>query len=210
MLLGLVVLGSGAVVAAVVGGAAYLLLRRRAIAGLAGVAAAMTWVLFLFESALYSVGEYGPEYYSFSDYVKYRDAIDSVWGVPIGCGYAVLAGALVVVGALLSRRWGRGWALASAPVVAAAVALPLIVPDVLPRVEYGKDPVFYMSHANPTKACFIYGVERPGFDHDNPPNDPELCLSRLRGRPKVHDLELELNESGVRPYDHVPHGHWGG
>ncbi|HEX2233720.1 MAG TPA: hypothetical protein VHG69_10190 [Thermoleophilaceae bacterium] len=230
----LFVFGIGAVAGAIVAAATWQLLRRaypRArvgwIAALAGAAAAATWVLFAYEWLSYSLSENQPSYYPHSDYIEYRRAVDGGPGLAIGLGYSLLAGTLVAMGYAAFRWKGPGLAMISALLALGAVALPLLVPAVLPRAEYGKDPVFYLSRGPPiedpatgtARLCVMYGVERPGPDPPGRRSDPELCLDfrltrvsrRLVRDPSpvsvdrlsVYDIQDELNESDVRPQDPV-------
>lgn len=183
------------------------------VAVLAGGAGAVTWFVFGFESLLYSTRENGPVYYSFSDYVEYRNAPSE----PIGVGYAVLTAALVIGAALA----GRGRRVALALAAAGSIALPVAVPAALPRAEYGKDPVFHTptSYEDPTSGrpvvCLAYGVQRIGVDPTTV-DEPDLCFQLpdrstaprlVTGRPLVLDpdtprrLAKALNESGIRPRD---------
>ena len=122
-------IGIGAGAAVLVAAAGYFTLRRPGAAVLAGIAAAATWVVFVFEWVLYDVRENGPVYAKSTEYVQYREAIESS-GLAIGVGYAVLAGVLVIAAGWLGRgiAWNPGIAAA-----AIAIALPLIVPAALPR-----------------------------------------------------------------------------
>jgi|SRR5215207_121641 len=185
------------------------------LAVLAGGAGAISWFVFGFESLLYSTRENGPAYYSFSDYVEYRNAPSE----PIGVGYALLTAALVVATALVDG--GRRVALAL--VAAGSVALPVVVPAALSRAEYGKDPVFHTptSYEDPTSGrpvvCIAYGVQRIGADPTTG-DQPDLCFQLtdrstvprlVTGRPLALDpdtpyrLAEALNESGIRPRDPV-------
>jgi hypothetical protein len=210
----LFVFGIGVLAGAAVAVVSQAALRHPLLAGLAGCASTAAWLLFAFDWMLYAVGENGPAYYSFSTYVEYRRAVEGLGGVAIGLGYALLAGAVVVGATVLSRRAGRGWAVATAPIVVGAVALPALVPGVLPRVEHGRDPVLHLSHGpykdpgtGMTTVCFHYGVERLGAGPDAVGNDPELCVRR-RHRMNAYELSEELNDSGIRPRDKVPGGSW--
>jgi hypothetical protein len=163
----------------------------------AGAVAAITWVLFALELLFYSLDENRPGYYPHSDYEEYRRALDgAATAVAAGIGYALLAGSLVAFAEIVRRR--RGPVAGAVAVVAAlyATALPLVVPAALPRDEFGKDPVFYVSHAGNVefqpyfpKVCFAYGVERSPAESVGRKADPTL--------------QDELNESEVRPLDPV-------
>jgi hypothetical protein len=193
VLLLLYLFGTGVAAGALVGGAVFLVLRRPGVAWLAACATAATWVIFAFDWLLYDLDDTRPQYYSFSDYVQYRDAIEGVAGVAIGVGYALLAGLLAAAAARLGRRW----ALLTVPGVAGAIALPLIVAALLPRAEYGKARVFYAVSRVADNACFKYGVERPD---DEQSDDPTLCLT-AGSEVETYALARELNESGIRPYE---------
>jgi hypothetical protein len=215
----LFVFGIGLVAGAVVAVVTWGLLRGhrsvRWVAPLAGVAAGATWVLFALDWVFYSVLENQPSYYPHSDYVQYRRAQDGLGVVASGLGYTLLAGSLVGIAEALRRRQGlaRWWAAAAALVAGGAIALPLVVPASLPRAEFGKDPVFYLSKGPPivdpatgnSRVCFMYGVQRPGPEPPGGPSDPEVCLDfRPSGELDTYDVQNALNESSVRPHDPVP------
>jgi hypothetical protein len=168
------------------------------------VAAVAAWLVFLSDALLYAIGENGPDYYSFSDYVKYRDAQKGVGGWTIGVGYALLAGALVAAAAVVRRRAGPAWASVIALAAVGAIALPALVPAHLARAERGKDAAFFHT-PGPGDACFLYAVERFGTAETVDPDSPKLCV-RLRRHVNATELENELSESGVRPYDEVSEG----
>jgi hypothetical protein len=178
--------------------------RHIGVAILALVAAVAAWLVFLWDALLYAVGENGPDYYSFSDYVKYRDAQQSVGGWAIGVGYALLAGALVAAAAVLRRRAGPVWAAVVALAAVGAIALPAVVPAHLSRAERGKDAAFFHT-PGPGDACFLYAVERFGTAETVDPHSPKLCV-RLSRHVSSSELENELSQSGVRPYDAVSEG----
>jgi hypothetical protein len=123
----LIGIGSGAAVLAAAAG--YFTLRRPGVAVLAGIAAAATWLVFVIEWMVYDTRENGPVYAKSTEYVQYRDAIEST-GLAIGFGYAVLAGVVVIAAGRLGRThaWNPG-----IPAAAIAIALPLLVPAALPR-----------------------------------------------------------------------------
>ena len=122
-------IGIGAGAAVLVAAAGYFTLRQPGVAVLAGIAAGATWVVFVFEWIAYDVRENGPVYAKSTEYVQYREAIESS-GVAIGFGYAVLAGVVVIAAGRLRRGIGWNPGIAAA---ALAIALPLIVPAALPR-----------------------------------------------------------------------------
>jgi hypothetical protein len=184
------------------------------VALLACAAGAITWFVFRFEWSLYVAAENRPTYYGFSDYLEYRQDV----GTPIGIAYAVLTATLVVGARLLGGRWRVALSLAAA----SSIALPVAVPAVLPRAEYGKDPVFHTpySYEDPSSGrpvvCFAYGVERIGAPA--PAGERDVCLQLpdrntaprlVTGRPLALDpdtpsrLAEALNESGIRPRDPV-------
>jgi hypothetical protein len=218
----LLFLGVAVVIGGAVAGVARLVLRRgvaprrhvTAIALVAGVAGFATWLVFAYDWVVYSLSENGPSYYAFSDYMEYRRAVEGFAGVAIGLGYALLASAAVAGAAFLGRRPGSWWFVPAAFAAAGSIGLPALVPAVLPRAEYGKDRVYYLSRGGPYEVppgvgrptvCFAYGIERP--DGPLPPGetDPELCL-QFRRTPasetlEVYDIADELNESSIRPRD---------
>jgi hypothetical protein len=195
----LYVVGPGLAALAVGAGSAYLIVRRLDVAILAGVAAVATWLVFLSDWVIYSIGENGPVYYAFSAYAKYRDAVDGFAGLVVGAGYALLAASVVVAGALLARRSRVVWVIA-APAMICATVLPALVPSVLPRVEWGKDRVLYEVPAVAGDACFNYGVEVPG--RRAAVRKPTLCVL-LRSGIDRDEAWLQLNEAGIEPYDDV-------
>ena len=125
-------------------------------------------------------------------------------GWTIGVGYALLAGALVAAAAVVRRRAGPAWASVIALAAVGAIALPALVPAHLPRAERGKDAAFFHT-PGPGDACFLYAVERFGTAETVDPDSPKLCV-RLRRHVNATELENELSESGVRPYDEVSEG----
>jgi hypothetical protein len=78
-------IGIGAGAAVLVAAAGYFTLRRPGVAVLAGIAAGATWVVFVFEWIVYDVRENGPVYAKSTEYVQYREAIESS-AVAIGFG----------------------------------------------------------------------------------------------------------------------------
>jgi hypothetical protein len=232
VLLLLYVFGIGIAAGAAIAVAAHRVLRRadpgreaRWAALLAGAIAAVTWVAFALDRVFYSVLENQPSYYPHSDYVEYRRALEGLAGIALGVGYAVLAGSLVAVAELVRRRRGPAAGAAAGTGALFAMALPLAVPAALPRDEYGKDAVFYVSDAGNVefqpyfpKVCFAYGIQRPPAETLGGPEDPEVCLefrptrvSRAlveeslpsEDQPTVYDVQNELNESDLRPLDPV-------
>lgn len=209
---------AGLLAAAVVAVASGVALRDWRVGLVAGVAAAITWFVFVVDWALYGLSENGPNYYRFSAYVEYRDAA----AVPIGVGYAVVTGLLVAGAVLAHRRGGLHSDLALAFAAVVSIGLPVAVPAALPRLEYGKDPVFHVTDVREDAAtgrpevCVSYGVQEIGADPSTDAADPNLCVQLpntstaprlVTGGPspdlgtKPYRLAEALYESGVRPYD---------
>ncbi len=198
-------------------------------AGLAVLAGGAAAFLCLFEQLLYAVGEHEGDYYEFSTYEEYRDVANAwPWFAAVALGYASLSAGLTLAAAV---AWRRVHPSAGAPIAVAAavaVALPMIVPGKLPRVEYGKDPVLY---SDPERAslvvpvlgrpmvCIAYGVQGvylPGTLDPAPPQE-HLCIpvreSAVRVSPTgdrhydyeaLYRLVTELNNAGVEPKDSLP------
>jgi hypothetical protein len=173
---------------------------------LAGAAAAATWLVFVVDALLYAVGENGPDYYEFSTYEEYRDVANEwPWFAAVALGYAILSAGLTLATAVVWRRVHPSAGAPIAVAAAVAVALPMIVPGKLPRVEYGKDPVLYsdpqrQSVVEPVlgrqMVCIAYGVQgiyQPGTLDPVPPRE-RLCLP-------VHESAIRVSPTGVRHYD---------
>jgi hypothetical protein len=190
------------------------LARRPAVvtAVLAGLAAGLTWVVFVIEGALYALGENGPEYYDFSAYSEYRELTgDLIWFIPISLGYAALTTALALGAAVVWRRVHPSLGVALAAAACVAVFLPAKVPSELDRVEYGKDRVLHPLRDSdrerpyataPTTSCFEYSVE--GLYPPAPESSgPVLCLDLRSDGSRVTRVQVadELNDSGLEPYD---------
>jgi hypothetical protein len=194
----------------------------RATAVLAGVAAAATWGVFLFDSLFYALGENGPEYYEFSTYMEYRDAVNE-WPlfIPAALGYALLTTGLALGAAVVWRRFHPSAGIAVAAAACVAVLLPAIVPSRLSRVEYGKDPVLYTGPENAGKiepvrgrpaVCIGYGVQGIYAPGTPAPPPERLCIpvqrDAIRTSPNgntyfdlntFHEVVHELNEAGIHP-----------
>jgi hypothetical protein len=192
-------------------------------AGLAGLAGAAAFFAFAVEWLLYAVGENEGEYYDFSTYMEYRNALDSWLGVVAAVGYGLLAAGLALAAGIVWRRVHPSAGVALAAAACVAVVLPWEVPSRLDRVEYGKDPVLYTRpqtggaveqvRGRPA-VCIEYGVEgvfSPGTASPVPP-DERLCIpvqeSAIRRAPGrrphvdvlgLHRLVEELNDSGIEP-----------
>jgi hypothetical protein len=193
----------------------------------AGAAALLSWMVFVVDRVRWSLDDTRPDYYGFSPYMKYRDGLgDTLEGVvAAGTGYALLAGGLTLGAAVALRRRSPvpAWLLGLA--AAGATALPAVVPSILPRSEYGMDPVFKSDELGPylgltppgaaapvPTACFEHGVEP--FDPSDP-GRPKLCLKLIRTPESLRlveapwhggllsALEDELNSTGATPTEDV-------
>ena len=165
--------------------------------GLAVLAAGAAAFLFLVEQLFYAVGEHEGEYYDFSAYAEYRDAIDGWLGVVAVGGYALLAGALALAAGIAWRRVHPAAGVVLAVAACVAVVLPLEVPGRLDRVEYGVDPVFHPVRRGST--CLKYSVEGV---YPAPPESrtaPTLCLRGVDRADDAQKVADQLNEFGFKP-----------
>jgi hypothetical protein len=186
-------------------------------AAIAGSAAAATWLVFSFDWFAYHLDETRPLYYPFSPYAEYRRSLQGDSAFSIGIGYSLLAGCLVAAAACLyERAHPATWTIA-ALIAAGSVTLPAVVPAALPRTEYAKDPVYYVSqpayediNSGRVGVCVAYGVDRGAPAGLMSDDDKELCFefeptpqARRLVKGDASVLIDELNESRVRPYDRV-------
>ena len=167
-------------------------------AGLAGLAGAAAFLAFVLEWLLYAVGEYDGDYYGFSTYMEYRNALDSWAGFVAALGYGLLAAGLALAAGIVWRRVHPAAGVALAAAACVAVVLPAEVPSRLDRVEYGQDPVLHPVRGH--SGCFEYSVEGV-YPARQGPSPPTLCV-RLQGRSvKARKVAEELNDSGIEPYE---------
>jgi hypothetical protein len=167
-------------------------------AGLAGLAGAATFFVFVIEWILYAVGEHEGEYYDFSSYAEYREALDSWTGFVAALGYGLLAAGLALAAGVMWRRVHRAAGVALAVAACAAVVLPWELPNRLERVAWGQDPVLHPVRGQAD--CFAYSVES---NHPAPTGPfPTLCVRfRSRGGATNRAVAEELNDSGIEPHE---------
>lgn len=203
----------------------------RKLSALCAAATVATWLVFLWDGIASALSENGPEFYRWSTYVKYREFVYDEWprAAAVGAGYMALAATLAIVAPLAFRRGKEPLGVLLGGLACLAVALPAMLPALLPRAEWGKDPVFSISPGRiseggggyPPGVCLLYGVQKagePDVQSTVPGKVPaELCLAlhptpeahRLtRGpvdfdEPSIYDLANAVNEAGVEPYDEL-------
>jgi hypothetical protein len=178
-------------------------------AGLAGLAGAAGFFAFVIEWLLYAVGEHEGDYYNFSTYMEYRQALDSWTGFAAALGYGLLAAGLALAAGVVWRRAGAVAGVALALAACASVTLPFKVPTWLDRVEYGRDPVLHPVGGG-VVGCFEYSVEGLYPPPAQPQPAPVLCL-RSGGTADAMLARVtaeELNDAGIEPYDEVDNADW--
>jgi hypothetical protein len=169
------------------------------------------WVVFAYDSLVYSIGENGPYYYPFSTYVEYREALRGhLMSAIVGAGYALLAGAISVAAVTFAVRSDRRRASLVAVVTCLAIGLPGLVPSLLPRSEWGRTAVLSVADGGPyvtsgereVTACFEYAVESNETGPQIGPADPVLCLT-LGPTVEARDLATQdpMTDSGPSIYD---------
>ena len=180
--------------------------------------------VFAFDDTVYSISEGGPEYYTFSPYMRYR-RLDGAGLALTVLAYQLAPAALLTAAFAIGHSERRRWLPPLPSILAlAAVALPLLAPATLPRTEYGKDPVLHVAGpaslprpgAPYVESCFLYGVERIGVSApDSGAATARLCLHLAdtpearqlvsvdyeEGAPTIYDIAYALNTDGVEPFD---------
>jgi hypothetical protein len=147
-------------------------------------AAVLAWLIFEYDALMYAVSENGPDYYSFSGYMRYRDALKNDFLFVIaGPAYALLAAVLTLGAVTAQLRHGRGFVLVLAVLACVAVVLPVLVPALLSHEERGHDPIFtaegtpYVSSSSSLViVCFKRAVEVSEPDPLETAG-PQLCLT---------------------------------
>jgi hypothetical protein len=185
-----------------------------------GLVATLAWVSYFGDLMSYAAGDEPSGLYEFSAYARYRDAQSTPWSLGIGFGYALLAAGLAFCTLVALDRLGRMAAGAGVACCCVAVALPGVIPTLLPQEFRHRDVAFYASpnavfqtadDPRPT-LCFTYGVEPLAGVRRPPSRDPELCLRLRRNVASCsligdfrYDvqlaLEAALHDSGIRPYE---------